>query len=758
MRINNRFFKTCIILVVAVFFVFAADCIIAQPSIRLFQNTNNAKLNSALSVSSTYLSVNHQALASVLVTPHFILRGVPLPSVAGLPQSADLDLTEFSVLCEKTKITYQVGDKEIPAPMPTVRTYRGKVIGDPNTLTCIAVEPGGNVSGFIRFDGRENFSISVASRSDSYTSVITPMSTISGDLTKCEMTDESKFAPKGIIPAVPHKSSGDHIQSALTATQTCVVAIDEDNACYQEFGDMTDYITARMAAITVVYENEIGIAMAVGPLHIWTTPDPYSGNNSSELLQSFTNYWIANHQSDADQRTLAHLVSRRIDHSTGAQGIAWVAGMCSPDQLGYALTNISGTYTGVDEAVMAHELGHNVGSYHTHNCQAYPPSGLDHCTAGEPAGVCNWSIVQTIGCIMSYCNQKDFSFHTRQGDDRVVTTLQDAVAAVTCLATLATITVNDTAINFPKTVFNTSKDSTIKAVITNNGTAADLKILGADVEGLNPDQFSIKNPPKFPVVLTTGQSMTLTVTFKPTDGNFDTAQLRIAHNATGGSSYIQLTGKGAIPVGTFFHQDYTLDFGSVTDRNPIDSTLIYVQNDGDAPLKITRSWFTTDTAEFSIVSGKAPVFIAPGAQGSMVIQFKAKTNGLKSTVFLDFKSDDPSTDTSSVISSVQVQANVSQLGVASSSENEPQLLISPNPFSGKLQIEIQGGQEYYGKSVSVNIFDNLGRKVGVINGGQFNTASQKLVWMPDATVSEGAYTLVAKIGEQEIVKQIVYVK
>src|SRR5438045_7442825 len=77
----------------------------AQPSIRLFQSTSrSAKSSTVFSTHSTYLSVDREALASVLNRSAFILTSVPLPHIDGLPQSADLDLTEFSVITEKTRV------------------------------------------------------------------------------------------------------------------------------------------------------------------------------------------------------------------------------------------------------------------------------------------------------------------------------------------------------------------------------------------------------------------------------------------------------------------------------------------------------------------------------------------------------------------------------------------------------------------------------------------------------------------------------
>ena len=178
MSINNISFTSRSASIAALFLILLTSGLFAQPSIKLFESVSSTKHSNTLSEHSTYLSINHQALASVLMTPHFILQSVPLPNMSGLPQTVDLDLTEFSVVGEHTKISYVENGVETPRALPTVRTYRGKVKGNPNTLAFIAAEPNGNVSGFIRFDGQENFSIGVANRYDTYTSVIIPMSTL----------------------------------------------------------------------------------------------------------------------------------------------------------------------------------------------------------------------------------------------------------------------------------------------------------------------------------------------------------------------------------------------------------------------------------------------------------------------------------------------------------------------------------------------------------------------------------------------------
>lgn len=136
-------------------------------------------------------------------------------------------------------------------------------------------------------------------------------------------------------------------------------------------------------------------------VHYWETPDPYTGTSSSGFLNSFR----ANH--------LPHTADGSMLLAFSASGgIAWVDVLCNGNY-GYAfssLTNFQGAnYPAYSWNVMviSHEMGHNLGSPHTHACAWNGnATAIDAC-AGIVEGNCpppNPSSPPNGGTVMSYCH------------------------------------------------------------------------------------------------------------------------------------------------------------------------------------------------------------------------------------------------------------------------------------------------------------------------------------------------------------------
>jgi hypothetical protein len=185
------------------------------------------------------------------------------------------------------------------------------------------------------------------------------------------------------------------------------VAVETDYETYVSFGNdsvlTTAYLLNIIASVSQIYEREVNIKLEVAYCRVWTIPeDPYSGNGF-DLWDELSNYWIANMQHiDRDVTILIVKDPARL-----AAGMAALDALCDKERA-YIIS-------GNSFVTVAHELGHILGSPHTHNC-SWPagPNGtlapIDQCASVE--GECGISeIIPQEGTIMSYCPARLEAFH-----------------------------------------------------------------------------------------------------------------------------------------------------------------------------------------------------------------------------------------------------------------------------------------------------------------------------------------------------------
>ncbi|MCP4120267.1 MAG: T9SS type A sorting domain-containing protein [Bacteroidetes bacterium] len=129
-----------------------------------------------------------------------------------------------------------------------------------------------------------------------------------------------------------------------------------------------NYLEGMFNVVTALYANE-SIDIALSYVNLWTNSnDPFADNTSYDGLASLENY-ISENSIKGD---LVHLVSGSNENNGG---LAWVDVLCNPNVTRRtAYSNVNGYYAGLpisyswDTQVFAHEMGHNVGSSHTHAC------------------------------------------------------------------------------------------------------------------------------------------------------------------------------------------------------------------------------------------------------------------------------------------------------------------------------------------------------------------------------------------------------
>lgn len=201
-----------------------------------------------------------------------------------------------------------------------------------------------------------------------------------------------------------------------------------------------NWATSVFNNVQTLYAND-GITTSLHSVYIWTNPDVYEGvgTTSAAYLQAFGNY-RPNLNSDVG-------VLVGIDPG-GLGGVAYLNGLCTTYNYGYS--DVDGisistvpTYSWTTE-VMTHELGHLMGSPHTHACLWNGNNTpIDGCgsQAGYPETGCTTigpipsSLVK--GTIMSYChliNGVGISFANGFGP-QPATLIANTVNSKPCLST-----------------------------------------------------------------------------------------------------------------------------------------------------------------------------------------------------------------------------------------------------------------------------------------------------------------------------------
>ena len=338
--------------------------------------------------------------------PENIVLRIPLSNV----RSLELELTRSYPLSSDFELSGLTGGSNIPLNYTEGLHYSGIIKGNNHSIASVSIfsefvmgivsdEAGNYNLGSIKNSNRE-YTDEYIFYNDSEMLEHSPY--------KCAIDDnEEKF----IIP----------LQETIRK-QTDAYGDDPDilpvkiyfEADFQMYTDnqsnsqnVVNFISGFFNSVKTIYQNE-GIPIIISSIGIWTQADPYRTLNDSYLvLKKFGGITKDNFQGN-----LAHLLSTR---NAGLGGIAWIRVQCSQynssDSSGrFAFSNIDNNYVNYPTfswtvQVVTHEMGHNMGSRHTHSCN-WPINGfiqaIDSCYNAE--GNCFTSLRPRVGTIMSYCH------------------------------------------------------------------------------------------------------------------------------------------------------------------------------------------------------------------------------------------------------------------------------------------------------------------------------------------------------------------
>jgi hypothetical protein len=386
--------------------------------------------------------------AATQVGQRLRVEAVEVPSTS---ETLSFDLERFAVFAPDAEVVVHGDAGERRAPLPATSYFRGAIEGEPGSRVFLAVLPSGRVQGIVTRPGDDHFLIDSAASGAAkdahgrlraeraYSALLAddePWTCDSGALTPPSSPLDGFDLPAQGASAQVWEAEPQGLSPATAAlvSYTARVAIETDHEFFQLFGNAaaaTNYIGNLIGYASTIYEREISTSLVVQSVSLWSTSgDPWGQSTTTCGLMEFGRYWNKNRAGTS--RTVAHFLSgKRL-----GGGIAWLSALCrggfsaniancpgiptdAPWGGGYGFTaSISGAFdinnprVIWDIVAVAHEIGHNFNSPHTHcyNGIGGSSSPVDQCRSGESASCYNGT--QSLpgpagagsGTIMSYCH------------------------------------------------------------------------------------------------------------------------------------------------------------------------------------------------------------------------------------------------------------------------------------------------------------------------------------------------------------------
>lgn len=273
--------------------------------------------------------------------------------------------------------------------------YRGRVIGQPNTHVALSVL-NGEVQALIAGADGSNLVLGPLgqnNRSNATYILYSDDPVFQNQDLNCATEDSGvDYSPEQL--AYPTASREE-------STGSCVkIYFEVDYNIYQDKGANTAaYVAAAFNEVAALFST-VNVDLSISEIFIWDQPSPYGGTSSGTLLNQFQQ------QRPSFNGDVAQLLSY-----SASGGIAVLSGLCHPVSAArMSFSSIGSSFQSVPTyswtiMVIAHELGHLLGSQHTHAC-VWNGNGtaIDGC-AGFTEGNCvNPGFPENGGGIMSYCH------------------------------------------------------------------------------------------------------------------------------------------------------------------------------------------------------------------------------------------------------------------------------------------------------------------------------------------------------------------
>lgn len=381
-------------------------------------------------------------------------------------KSISVELVKHNIFTQDFKVNT---DKGYTDYKPGVY-YQGIVKGDNKSLVAISFF-GNDVVGVTSIKEVGNIVIGKAKNSEDYLSY-----------NDVKLKGDNPFVCGSDELVENQNLSVSYNPSTMTSkkTSTCVrIYYEAGYGPYTQNGSnvitTTNWVTAMHNNISTLYEND-GITVALSEVFVWTTVDPYTGT-PSEILGKFRL-----------GRTTFNGDVAQLLRNPATTSIAYVNSLCGAYKYSYSgvnsfFSNVP-TYSWNIEA-MTHEIGHNLGSPHTHDCVWNGDNTrIDGCgpASGNPGnGTCpSGDLPSDGGTIMSYCHlvgSVGINFANGFGEQPGAL-IRSRIEASGCLGTdcvaSCTVTVSGLTIN------EVTKNSLKATISDNSGTSWKYRLSNPD--------------------------------------------------------------------------------------------------------------------------------------------------------------------------------------------------------------------------------------------------------------------------------------
>jgi len=352
------------------------------------------------------LALGRTALAELRTRTTAVVPDFPL----GGDATVELELRRFEPFAPGARVEAVDGRGVRAVKLPDHVYFTGTVRGEPDSRVLL-IAARDHVRGFVAARGtvypfgpdRRGRHRSYALRDVDPTAYPRPGAFCANDLHRDQvdslLVNRSARVAAGLEPPPIAYTSSGLVQADA--------AIETDHELWARFGSdaqTLDYLASLAAASSAIDERDVGVRLSFSYVRLWpTASDPWSATAPDQQLAEVRNYWT-NPANDMDAIAGPHALVHFISGKAVQGGIAYIGSVCD-SRYAFGVSQVFGHFdlsdpTQVwDVLVVTHEIGHNLGTPHTH-CYSPP---VDECYDQE-ANCYAGPVVCSRGTIMSYCH------------------------------------------------------------------------------------------------------------------------------------------------------------------------------------------------------------------------------------------------------------------------------------------------------------------------------------------------------------------